>query len=225
VKEKQTTGAEEYQDLVELLFELSNLDRLQLLNGLRSNKLKLSQIAQKTSSSVQETARHLKRLSDAGLVDKNSSGEYFITTIGSLCLDQIESIKFVVQNRNYLLEHDLTILPQKFVHRIGELLQSNRVTTVTDVLHHTEEVLKGAREYVFLMADQALLPTSTSAVGLVANSVVIWKSIIPGSVFGSLSVLGVVPENIEIRFLDNPKVGIAMNERLAGVTFSDLKGR
>ncbi len=75
------------------------------------------------------------------------------------------------------------------------------------------------------MADQALLPTSTSVVGLVANSVVIWKSIIPGSVFGSLSVLGVVPENIEIRFLDNPKVGIAMNERLAGVTFSDLKGR
>jgi len=217
--------SEENHSLSKLLFELSSPDRTSLLNALRSSSLKLSQLAQKSSATVQETSRHLERLSPTGLVVKNSEGEYVITSVGRLCLDQLESLNFVVHYRDYLSGHDLSFLPEKFIHRLGELTKSDYAATVTEVLHHTEAVLEGAREYVLLMADQALIPTYSTGVSFVRNSGVIWKSIIPRSVFSSLPALDIVPENTEIRFLDDPKVAIAMNEKLAGVSFSDLKGR
>jgi len=210
--------------LSELLFELSSTDRLRLLSIARSDHIKLSQLAQKASATVQETARHLERLTVARLIDKNASGGYFLTSLGSFCLDQIASLKFAVENREYILEHDFTSLPEEFLHRLGELLKSDHAKNVSEIFRYTETVMSEAEKYVFLMADQALVPTN-SPEGAAANQdgKVSWRSIIPYSIYLSLPKLRSVPQNIELRFLDSPKVAIAMNEQIAGVCFPNLK--
>ena len=192
----------------------------------RSDQLRLSQLAKKTAASVQETARHLERLTAARLVEKNASGEYFLTSMGKLCLDQFSSLRFAAKNRSYIREHDFSFLPEEFLHRIGELLKSELANNVSDILRYTETVMKEGKEYVFLMADQALVP-SYSAEGAPPNQdgMVSWKSIIPYSVYASLPELKAIPKNIEVRFLNSPKVAIAMNEKVAGVCFPDLKGK
>ena len=217
---------EEDHALSELLFELSSTDRLRLLFIGRSDQLRLSQLAKKTAASVQETARHLERLTAARLVEKNARGEYLLTSMGKLCLDQFSSLRFAAKYRSYILEHDFSFLPEEFLHRLGELLTSELADNVSDILHHTETVMREGKEYVFLMADQALVPSYSAEVPHPnPDGMVSWKSIIPYSVFANLPELKAIPKNIEVRFLNSPKVAIAMNEKLAGVCFPDLKGK
>jgi len=214
------------EDLSEFLFELSNYDRLRLLSLLESDEINLSTLAKKSSNSVQETSRHLERLLKSSLIDRKSSGEYFASSVGQICLRQLDTLEFVVRNRDYLFEHDLSVLPVKFIHRLGELARANYARNVTDVLHHTEAVLKGARKYVFLMADQPLIPGFREDNALPAlDEHVHWKSIIPRAEIPQIGSVTAPPRNFELRFLDKPKVAIALNEDFAGVTFSDMKGR
>lgn len=190
----------------------------------KKRKMKLSTLAQQTSFTIQETSRHLERLTRSWLVDKNVDGEYFLTQIGRLCLEELGSIEFIVSNCEYFFEHDVTDLPKKFLHRLGELRSSTFAGNVTDVLRHTEEVLKGARKYILLMADQPLIP-GLSPDQLPTGKQIAWKSIIPRSVLSSESSSTQMAGDIENRFIDNPKVAISLNEEIAGVTFPDLKGR
>lgn len=219
----QSSSLEE--ELSDLLFELSNSDRLRILTLLAGENFKLSSLAGKTHETVQETSRHLERLTRSGLIVRNAEGEYYASQTGKVCLSQLESFEFVVRNQDYIADHELSVLPEKFVHRLGELTETAFAKNVTDVLRHTEDVLRGAKKYVMLMADQPLIPAY--AFGAASpNQNVVWKSIIPRSAIPPQSDEGPVPpENFQARFLDNPKVGIALNEEIAGVTFPDLKGR
>jgi predicted transcriptional regulator len=195
-----------------------------LLSIVEESQMKLSQVSSKMSSTVQETSRHLDRLVKARLIDKNAGGEFFLTSLGKTCLEQLSMLEFVSANRGYFLEHDLSFLPRKFLHRLGELVQSSSAKNVTDVIRHTERVIAEAKEYIFLMADQVLLPAA-SASDLLAKSTKNFelKLIIPP--FSGPPPLQALPQNAEVRFIDHPKVAIAMNEERAGVAFPDLKGR
>jgi predicted transcriptional regulator len=207
-----------------VLFELSNEDRLRILSMLEKKRMRLSTLAQETSLTIQETSRHLERLTHSWLIDKNVDGEYFLTQIGRLCLEEFSPIEFIVSNREYFFEHDVSGLPKKFQHRLGELRSSTFAGNVTDVLRHTQEVLKGARKYVLLMADQPLIP-GLGPDQLPTGKQIAWKSIIPRSALSSESNSPQLVGNAENRFIDHPKVAIALNEEIAGVTFPDLKGR
>jgi predicted transcriptional regulator len=100
---------------------------------------------------------------------------------------------------------------------------------VSNVLRHTEQVISSANEYVWLMADQALITGSSIAQG-VANLDLYVKIIIPKSTLireqyqQTKTLLG---NKLEVKVLadEDVKVAIAVNEKIAGVTFPDLKGK
>lgn len=74
------------ESLAELLFVLASADRLQVLSCLREEKeYRLTDIAQKLDSSMQEASKHVARLKDQNFVEKNpSDGYYILTTLGKL---------------------------------------------------------------------------------------------------------------------------------------------
>jgi len=74
------------EGLSELLFDLSSIDRVTLLREIEKERLRLSQLATRLSATVQETSRHLTRLSHAGLISKDSEGLYFLTAYGKAIL-------------------------------------------------------------------------------------------------------------------------------------------
>lgn len=216
--------------MVKLLFDISSNDRLTLLFAIRREEnLRLTKLAEKIRATVQETSRHLGRLTEARLIEKNPDGPFTLTSYGKLVLLLLSSYGFLSKSRDYFLSHDISFLPQEFIERIGELSEYESLVNVSNVLRHTEQVLSSAKEYVWLMADQALItgPSIAQAVGNheVSVRIITLKSVLmPKQYQETKTLLG---NKLELKLLtdESVKVAIAMNEKIAGITFSDLKGK
>src|SRR5215471_11340323 len=153
--------------MVKLLFDISSSDRLTLLFAISKENLRLTQLAEKISATIQETSRHLGRLTDAKLIEKNSDGSYTVTSYGRLVLILLSSYNFLSKNKDYFLSHDISFLPQEFIERIGELSLYEYSVNVSNVLRHIEQVISSAKECIWLMADQAVItgPSINQAIG------------------------------------------------------------
>lgn len=69
----------------------------------------------------------------------------------------LPSIEFLTANKEYLLTHDVTLLPEEFIGRIGELQEHQYNTKVGLVLSFTLQVIREADKFVCLMADHSLM--------------------------------------------------------------------
>ena len=221
------------EQLAELLFLLASIDRLTLLFEIRDEKRRLTHLAAMLSATPQETSRHLMRLRDAKLIDKDSDGFFSITVLGNIILNVLPALEFVIQNGNYFLSHDISSLPLEFIERLRELQQFEHEDRVGFVLAYTQRVVHDAEEYIWLMADHPL--GSEEYVGgkkLEISNNVTWRVIIPA---GSnvdwtrlRSSVGDHKDRIEYALVEDSNdihAGIALNEEIAGLTFPDMTGR
>lgn len=213
-------------ELSELLFDLSSTDRVMLLREIDKERLRLSQLATRLSATVQETSRHLTRLSHASLIGRNSQGLYFLTAYGKAILRLIPSMDFLSRHREYFVSHDITSLPLSFLERVGELSGSIYAEKLGSVLDHTRQVMNGAKGFVWLMADHILTIYDDSQQRLLERKLSV-RTIIPAAESTSPQLRSnvTIPENMEIRFVDHVRAGIAMNDSVAGVVFPDLSGK
>ncbi len=109
------------KSLYDLLFEISSEERTKILLLLQKDHLRLSAIAKKEDSTVTEVSRHLQRLSDTMLIQKDADGLYYLTKYGELTLSMLDGLNFISAKKQYFLEHDAFVLPREFIHRLGEL--------------------------------------------------------------------------------------------------------
>jgi predicted transcriptional regulator len=214
------------EELAELLFDLSSTDRLTLLKEIERERLRLSQLAARLSATAQETSRHLIRLSQADLIGKDSDGLYFVTTYGKAMLRLMPSLDFLSRNRKYFVSHDATSLPPSFLERIGELSEYAHVEKLGGVLDHLQKVMNEAKEFVWLMTDQNLGILNLQHQRLLERMVSV-RVIAPILEFSSRQHYAnpTTPSNMEVRFADQVRVGIAINDSMAGVGFPDLSGK
>ena len=73
------------EDLCDLLFEFSSTERMNIMLSLQEERLKLSHVSNKLNMTVTETSRHLQRLSDIRLIEKDVGGDlrsYAIWRVG-----------------------------------------------------------------------------------------------------------------------------------------------
>jgi predicted transcriptional regulator len=221
--------------LAELLFVLASIDRLILLSEIAiEKKRRLNQLTTKLSATSQETSKHLVRLRDAKLIEKDSDGFFGLTAFGKIILNLVPSIRFLTQNREYFLSHDISSLPLEFMERLGELQEGEHADKVGSILAHLQQVAQGAEEYIWLMADHRLGDQEyvTKSGKLESNSTMTWRVILPAS--SSINwaevrrTAGIHEGRIEYLLIEDPdeiKVGIALNEKIAGVTFPDAMGK
>ena len=109
------------EQLCDFYFELSNEDRLRILNLLTKKPMKLTNLAKSLDISNQECSRHLQRLTEADIIDKNTEGNYELTNYGSISLILQENQRFITEYREYFNEHNVLGLPREYLSRIGEL--------------------------------------------------------------------------------------------------------
>ncbi len=222
------------EHLAELLFILASMDRLTLLSEIGVEKRRLSQLTAKLSATPQETSKHLMRLRNAKLIEKDSDGFFGLTAFGKIMLNLLPSINFLMQNREYFLSHDISSLPREFIERIGELQEGEYAEKVGSILAHVQLVVQDAEEYIWLMADHPLGGEEyiTGSGKLESSSTVTWRIIVPA---GSnidwpelQKTVGIHKGRIEYHLIEHPydiNVGIALNEKIAGLTFPDVTGR
>jgi predicted transcriptional regulator len=86
------------QDLCNLLFELSNVDRLNIMLELQKKPMKISHVSKKFGFTVQETSRNISRLFDANLIFKDTNGVYHLTPYGEEALNLLSGFEFLSKN-------------------------------------------------------------------------------------------------------------------------------
>ena len=136
------------------MFELSNEDRLGIISLLSGGPEKLTGISRTLSISTQQCNRHLTRLHQAGLVEKDAEGLYSLTPFGKVVLRLNPTLEFLTDNRDYFITHTLDNLPEKFVVRIGELSDSELKPNVMEGLSEIEEIIEGAEEDLWVIINK-----------------------------------------------------------------------
>jgi predicted transcriptional regulator len=147
------------ETLSALLFELANIDRLNILIELRTNTKKLTNISKKLELTVQETSRHLQRLCEAQLLMKNPDGAYGITAYGEDVLEILPSLEFLTEHRDYFVTHRINHLPNEFLFRIGDLADSKLLNSPVLAFQWVNTIIEGAKKHLHFIADQ--VPTGS----------------------------------------------------------------
>ena len=128
--------------LNDLFFELSNEDRLGIMNLIEENPLKMSKISKELDLPVQETSRQLSRLVKVKLVTKNIEGSYIVTIMGKNMLDLLPSYQFLSEHFDYFNKYVILDLPRKFRNRIGELRSSSKINSILITFANIEKMVQ-----------------------------------------------------------------------------------
>ena len=210
----------------ELLFELGSEDRLRILNAVSNDPMKLSQLALNLSSTIQEVSRQCGRLEEAGLIEKHPDGRYGPTSVGTVVLSLLPSFNLLHNERDYFRTHDSSSLPLAFVERMGELLEHGRFDHIDDALKLQQKVVKESENFVWFLSDQPVghsLHEDHSHFSQNTTLRIILPKTVDTDVFRSArSLMG---SRFEIGLLDDVKLVVAMNEKMAAFALPTLDGR
>lgn len=110
--------------------------------------MKLTNLSKELGITSQQSSRHLSRLGEVGLTEKDVDSFYHLTSYGKLTVRQLHGQLFTAKHRKYFTNHSLEHLPQEFVSRIGELEDSMYVDNVMVNVQSVEKILQEAREYI-----------------------------------------------------------------------------
>ena len=144
----------ELERLCDLLFEVSNEDRLRILLQLEEKAMRVTDISRELNLSIQESSRHVSRLSEVSLTRKDVEGFYSLTTYGVLILENLRELEFSSKYSEYFSKHTIERLPKEFVKRIGDLADSTYMHNMMDFLKRIEKITKNAEEKIWLHVDQ-----------------------------------------------------------------------
>jgi len=133
--------------LCDLLFELSNDDRLAILYQLMDGPKKLSNMSKTLDLQPQAVSRNLTRLVEIGLIRRNEASEYELTPYGASSLIQLESFSFLSDNKDYMSTHWTDKLPSEFQGRLRDLKNCELVYDSLDMLSNMERVFEEAEEW------------------------------------------------------------------------------
>jgi len=223
------------QDLCNLLFELSNVDRLNILLELRKTPMKLSSVSKRFDFTVPETARNISRLQDTALIAKNVDGSFHLTPYGEEALQLLQGFVFLSKHVEYFTNHTLFALPPEFKIGLGALENCKVINEVTVMLYKIENMICEAEEYVWFVADQVLasaLPLAVEAVkrGVEFRKILLRSVNIPESILAQANdpvfERAARAKKFESRHLDKVDVALFISEKEVGaVCFPNLAGK
>jgi len=137
------------ESLCDLLFEVSNEDRLSILRLLLGEAMTITAISRELGITTQEASRHTSRLGEVGLTEKDPEGNHHLTPYGRLTLEQIRGVEFTASHKDYFRSRTMADLPASFVLSLGELAEGQYVDDVMVVVHNVEKLIREAEEYIW----------------------------------------------------------------------------
>jgi predicted transcriptional regulator len=223
-----------FEESEKTFIELSNSQRLQIINALENTSMNLTLLAKHLGITMQEAHRNFNRLMDAGIVSRDSNGSYSLTTFGNTIITQIPSINFLSKNRNYFSDHFFANLPMKFVQRIGSLDNSNFIRGLVAVIEEIKELYRNSHEYIYGMIPQVPLDLMEVAAKTVMERKIKFNYILPKNAaipkkgkdfLNEINYQELLKKGlVERKMIDEVKVSIVLNEKKALVMFPSVKG-
>jgi predicted transcriptional regulator len=212
--------------LNKLFFELSSAERISIMLELKKKSLKLSQVSRKMDLTVTESSRHLQRLREAKLIQKNTEGHFSVSTFGDLILSLISPLNFVTKNQKYFQEYNMSGVPEQFIERLGELEKSTYVKETFKNLEEGEKEIREAEEFVWILSND-IFSNTIPVLMEKAKKTFDLRIILPDGKFPpeDLSRLPSTNQNIQKGTLSRVDVLVVMTEKYAVFCLPDHKGR
>ena len=213
--------------------ELASDQRLSILFTLRTKKIKVSAMARELDATIQQVHKNFERLTHANMITKDKDGYYHLTTFGETICTQIPSLVFLSQNMKYFTDHSFGSVPEKFVQRIGALVNGQYIKGVTKVLDYWKAIFKNANEYIHGIISEEVLDHIEPIVDKVKNGVKVSSifsesAIIPKGRKELLEKLGfrkfVEKGLVERKMRKDVKAVVVLNEKDACVMFPRIDG-
>jgi len=218
-----------------LLFELSSIDRLDILILLKKTPMKLSHISSKLEFTVQETSRNIIRLSEAKLIAKDVGGVFHLTPYGEETLSLLSGFSFLFKNREYLMTHTLSEFPKQFRASLGILDDFEFVSDVMIAFHNIENMIAKAERFVWILSNQVLASTIPYLLQELEREgefrLLMSKDYVPSNSIRELVTHPIFAKatrskKLESRFLDKIDVFLCLSEKeVAALAFPNIEGR
>ena len=159
------------EELANLFFELSHVDRLELLVLMSEKPGSLTEFSEEINISTQEVYRHLSRLQKVMLTKKNMEGEYTLTPLGEDIFLWLPGFRFLQNNKEYFTQHTLGKVPTRFRLRIGELSKVEPIDHIMVAINNIERMIEDAEEYVYIISDQIIMSSIEGIMNKLENGI------------------------------------------------------
>jgi predicted transcriptional regulator len=141
----------------ELLRELSHPARLDIVRGVAVQAKPVEVLADQVNASVQETTMNLDRLGKFGLVEKNQDGLYRTAPMGQVVLWLLPAVDFLATHSDFFRDQELSLLPPRFVSRLGDLSGGERMDGAVSNIQNAERIFERAEERIWVVANEVML--------------------------------------------------------------------
>lgn len=216
-------------EFCDLLYEISNDYRFMILLELQNRKMNVTKMSRYLDISIQQSSRHISRLCEIGLTQKDLEGHFHLTPFGESVLKLLPGLRLLSRHKEYFIAHTMTNLPSVYLKRIDELEKSTRTDNVMIFLHSLETTIKDAEEYVWLLVDQYPLTALASMIDALKRGVK-FRIIGPRGISGPLLTLESHREMqalmrarhtpfVEQRTLDEMGVFLYLSEQSSALSF------
>lgn len=141
-------------DLPSLLFELSNEQRLKILDTLSCHNKNLREFSESLSIPKPEIYRNLKRLVNAGLIYRNEKKDYSLTSGGKIIITQLQNFLFLENYSEILESHSLNFIPLQFQASMGDLKSIKIIEGTIEGFNLTLDRFSRASKYEYIMSQE-----------------------------------------------------------------------
>lgn len=148
------SSGEDVDRFYDLLFEMSNNIRHNILLLLLQKPERMTQISKVLDLTSPEVSRHLTRLLETMLIEKDSNNYYHVTNFGEYFINSLVDLEFVTNYRNYFLKHSAVNIPIKFQKRMSELSKYKLENNFMEFLNFINKKIESAQAFVYLFIDQ-----------------------------------------------------------------------
>jgi len=223
------------ENIATSFLELASEQRLNILQNIVKNKLNISKLADILDATKPEIHRNVTRLSKAGLIEKNTDGDYGLTVYGNAVLVQIPSMTFFAENQQFFKNHTLGNLDDKFIQRIGALENKKHLKGYVKTLEKWRQIHENAEKYIYNIL--SVVPYSGDIIEVISKqlknnlhirSVFSDKVIIPEErkkIFEEKDFLKYVKDGIlERKMKKNVTVVVLVTDKESAVFFPNREG-
>ncbi len=138
----------------DMLFEMSNDIRHNIMLLLIQKPDRMTNIANVLDLTSPEVSRHLARLSENRLIEKDASNFYHVTNFGEYLLNSLIDLEFISKHREHFIKHSAVNIPIRFQKRMSEISDFKLKSNLMEFLSFINSKIRESEEYVWLYIDQ-----------------------------------------------------------------------
>ena len=222
--------SEESQLPSNIFMELASDTRCEILKMLDDKPAHATKIASTLKLTKQETHRNTARLTEFGVIKKGADGFFLLTEFGKALISQFPYFQFLNKHKEYFENHTLGNVPEKFVHRLGELENTQHVSSVAKVLVRLRKMESSTKNQFKLMSTQGFTDEGKIIQDLIKKGVktqiLIGKNtVLPREVLEDIDLEKLMKrENFQPRQIEKIEIVIFIMDENCAILFPNTKG-